>query len=133
MRNILTADQFLTSVLAMLRLSVENCALEDESLDIRFERAYETLRMHEAKLKVTPNFTFFRDPLHGNSAKLRNALLNAKESGLLGIDSSRNYAYLVKMDEKRARVLLDHSPLTQKFLKCVVNEHFAPRTKAVAR
>jgi hypothetical protein len=89
MRNILTADQFLNSILATLKLCTrDDYVLEDNvSLDQRFERAYETLLQHEKDLGVTPNFTFFRDPLHGNSVKLRNALLAAKENGLLFAES----------------------------------------------
>lgn len=125
MRNILTADQFLTSVLAMMKLSGSSRFLDDASLDYHFERAYETLLEQEKALKVTPNFTFFRDPLHGNSAKLRNALLAAKENGLLMQDTGKRFTYSVTMDEKIANMLLDRSPLTKKFLKGVVREHFS--------
>ncbi len=126
MRNILTADQFLISILATLKLCTrDDYVLEDDvSLDQRFERAYETLLQHEKDLGVTPNFTFFRDPLHGNSVKLRNALLAAKENGLLLQNTERLFTYRLKMDNRRAEMYLSHSPLSREFLKDVVEEHF---------
>lgn len=133
MRNILTADQFLISILATLKLCTrDDYVLEDDvSLDQRFERAYETLLQHEKDLGVTPNFTFFRDPLHGNSVKLRNALLAAKENGLLLQNTERLFTYRLKMDNRRAEMYLSHSPLSRKFLKDVVEEHFLAGSPAV--
>lgn len=133
MRTILTADQFLVSILATLKLCTgDDYVLEDDvSLDQRFERAYETLLQHEKNLGVTPNFTFFRDPLHGNSVKLRNALLAAKENGLLLPNAERLFTYLLKMDNRRAEMYLRRSPLPAKFLKDVVEEHFLAGSPAV--
>lgn len=128
MNKILTADQFLTSILAMLKLSGKDSVQGGRSLDYRFEKAYETLLEHEEELKVTPNFTFFRDPLHGNSAKLRNALLVAKENGLLGQDTDQIYNYRLRMDKQRAGVLLTQSPLTKKFLTGLIRQHFPQQT-----
>ncbi len=133
MRNILTADQFLISILATLKLCTrDDYVLEDDvSLDQRFERAYETLLQHEKDLGVTPNFTFFRDPLHGNSVKLRNALLAAKENGLLLQNTERLFTYRLKMDNRRAEMYLSHSPLSREFLKDVVEEHFLAGSPSV--
>jgi hypothetical protein len=133
MRNILTADQFLNSILATLKLCTrDDYVLEDNvSLDQRFERAYETLLQHEKDLGVTPNFTFFRDPLHGNSVKLRNALLAAKENGLLFQNPERLFTYRLKIDNRRAEMYLSHSPLPREFLKDVVVEHFLAGSPAV--
>lgn len=133
MHNILTADQFLISILATLKLCTrDDYVLEDDvSLDQRFERAYETLLQHEKDLGVTPNFTFFRDPLHGNSVKLRNALLAAKENGLLLQNTERLFTYRLKMDNRRAEMYLSHSPLSREFLKDVVEEHFLAGSPSV--
>ena len=133
MRNILTADQFLNSILATLKLCTrDDYVLEDNvSLDQRFERAYETLLQHEKDLGVTPNFTFFRDPLHGNSVKLRNALLAAKENGLLFQNPERLFTYRLKIDNRRAEMYLSHSPLPREFLKDVVEEHFLAGSPSV--
>jgi hypothetical protein len=133
MRNILTADQFLISILATLKLCTrDDYVLEDDvSLDQRFERAYETLLQHEKDLGVTPNFTFFRDPLHGNSVKLRNALLAAKENGLLLQNTERLFTYRLKIDNRRAEMYLSHSPLSKEFLKDVVEEHFLAGSPSV--
>lgn len=131
MRKILTADQFLTCILAMLRLSSDEHVLEDVGLDQRFERAYETLLEHEKELTVIPNFTFFRDPLHGNSVKLRNALLAAKENGLIMAIEPRSFTYRLKMNEKRAKLYLSHSQLPEPFLRAVIEEHFLAGSPAV--
>lgn len=131
MHNILTADQFLNSVLAMLhrhyRLSQVEATLEDANLDYRFEKAFEALLDKEEELKVTPNFTFFRDPLHGDSVKLRNALLVARENGLL--EQEGRFKYRVKMDKGREKDLLRQSHLPDKFLEDVINDCFSPRRK----
>jgi hypothetical protein len=129
MIKLLTANQFVNSILAMLKLSDINF-LDERNLDRRFERAFETLRDRESELGVTPNFTFFTDPLHGNAAQLRNALLAAKENGLLSPDTSGAVQYKVKMDGKRAQSYLEHSPLSRLFLKELVSEHFRPDPSA---
>lgn len=132
MRKILTADQFFTSILAALKLS-DVKVLQDVSLDQRFERAYETLLLRENELGITPNFTFFRDPLHGNAVKLRNALLAARENGLLSPDAGKSLVYRLDMDEKRAKSYLSHSPLTETFLRDLVKQHFQAEFPATAR
>src|SRR5258708_26453080 len=125
MLKILTASQFVNSILAMLKLSKIDF-LEEKNLDQRFERAFETLRERESELGVTPNFTFFTDPLHGNAAQLRNALLAAKENGLLSVDTGRTVQYRLKIDEKRAQTYLENSDLKTPFLKELLREHFRP-------
>ncbi|MDP9649672.1 hypothetical protein [Paraburkholderia caledonica] len=128
MRNILTADQFVVSILAALRILGSDQVREDGKLDQRFERAYEALLEREKDLKVTPNFTFFTDPLHGNSVRLRNALLAARENGLLESTPGMRPTYFLKMDEARARTYLQNSPLPQSFVQELVKALFIPQS-----
>lgn len=124
MHKVLTADQFLTSILAMLKLNGSESVEGGAILDLRFEQAYEALVKYEHELDVKPNFTFFRDPLHGNSTKLRNALLTAKENGLLSQDSERMLAYSLRINDARAESVVSHSPLPKEFLVNVVEKCF---------
>ena len=54
MPNILTADEFLTLILATIRVRSDRAVLDDGDLDWRFERAYERLverRREQASLR----------------------------------------------------------------------------------
>lgn len=121
--TILTAEEFLTLVLAKLRLSYTSTLLQDRDLDWRFERAYEVLCEKERELGVTTNFTFYRDPLHGNSIKFRNAMLTLRERQILG-PSNRPGVYELKMTEDRAKTYLKQSVLAESFLEDLVNRDF---------
>jgi len=132
MRNILTAEQFLIAILAVLKVRRIDQMPEDGSLDQRFERIYEKLidQVEKGNLNVTPNFTFYRNPLHGNSTRLRNALLAARESGLLAADVGPRPSYRLTMSEERARAYLRRSPLRADTLEGLVGEDF-PKSPAV--
>lgn len=124
MSNILTADEFVALVLASMRLLHEKPVLSDSSLDAKFERAYETLSGKEKEMGIETNFTFYTDPFHGNSTKLRDALVNARERGLLKPAPERPNDHLVAMSAERARALLDRGSLKDHFLQQLVQRTF---------
>ena len=123
MIRILTAEEFLTLVLAKLSLKARDITLLDAELDRRFEAAYEMLLENESNLGVVSNFTFFRDPLHGNTAKLRDALLLLCERRLLR-PAAQPRAVKVEISEDRARALLQNAPLPDDFLGRLVEGSF---------
>ena len=80
MSQILTSDQFVAGVISVLALQNRtHFVLTDTELDGRFESAFEDLVLREAEFGVTPNFTFYRNELHGDFVSLRDTLLAAKE------------------------------------------------------
>lgn len=131
MDKILTAEEFVTLVLAKLSLSLTrpDIILMDADLDRRFEEAYETLLENEKTFGVRSNFTFYRDPLHGNTAKLRDALLSLRERRLVGpTDEPR--AVKVEIPAERAKALLRDAPIPDKFLGRLVQGSFGDLTAA---
>lgn len=130
MDKILTAEEFLTLVLAKLSLAVPGIVLMDVDLDRRFEEAYETLLDHEKSFGVTSNFTFYRDPLHGNTAKLRDALLSLRERRLVK-PADEPHAVKVQIPAERAKALLQDTPIPDEFLSVLVNASFGDLTAAV--
>jgi hypothetical protein len=128
MKNIVTAEEFVSLILATLKLSVPDQKLQDSELDWRFERAYEVLSENEDKLGVTPNFTFYRHPLHGNSVSLRDALVSACEKGLLRSQPGRNAIYKLNLSSQLAHALLDQSSLSTEFLGRVATRAFSAST-----
>jgi hypothetical protein len=128
MKNIVTAEEFVSLILATLKLSVPDQKLQDSELDWRFELAYEVLSENEDKLGVTPNFTFYRHPLHGNSMSLRDALVSACEKGLLRSQPGRNAMYNLNLSSQLAHALLDQSSLSTEFLGRVATRAFSAST-----
>jgi hypothetical protein len=126
--NIVTAEEFLSLILATLKLSAPEKDLQDSELDWRFERAYEILSENEDKLGVTPNFTFYRHPLHGNSVSLRDALVSLCEKGLLRSQPGRNAIYHLTLSAQRAHALLERSSLSKEFLERVTTKAFTAST-----
>ncbi|RDU98283.1 hypothetical protein [Trinickia dinghuensis] len=134
MPNILTADQLLIGILALLKVHGVTKVMEDGSLDQRFERIYELLVAREKELGVRPNFTFYRNPLHGNSTRLRNALLAARENGLVTATPGPAPGYELTMSDKRAHAYLENSPLNRATLDDLIRDNFKlPSDVATAR
>jgi len=126
MRNILTADQFVAGVISVLALkNRKTFMLHDTQLDDMFHSAFRDLAAKEDVLDVTPNFTFFIDPLHGDSVSLRQTLLAAKEKGLIALNNPTFHTFEIKVNDERARKYLTKIPLSEEFLTSIVDRHFA--------
>lgn len=124
MNRILTAEEFLTLVLAKIKLKAEgDVVLEISVIDRRFEDAYDMLSNQEKELGVTSNFTFRRDPLYGNTAKFRDALLSLRERRLIQPDPFKR-AYRISLSAELAQAYLDRSVLTEGFLDELVDKTF---------
>jgi hypothetical protein len=124
--NILTADQFVAGIVSVLALkNRKNFRLRDTELDEKFENAFEMLVEQEKTLGVAPNFTFFLDPIHGDSVSLRETLLAAKEKELISLNNPTFHTFEIKLDEERARRYLTKVPLSEEFLTAVVDRYFS--------
>jgi hypothetical protein len=126
MRQILTSDQFVAGVVSVLALqNRKHFVLTDTELDGRFERAFEDLLSREDEFGVTPNFTFYRDQLHGDSVCLRDTLLAAKEKELIALNNPSFRTFEIKLNPSRAQHYLSKIPLPRSFLDEIVAKHFA--------
>lgn len=133
MTRIVTSDEFVTLILATLKLRDPHAELLDRELDQSFQEAYEDLAHREAAMGVSSNFTFFTDPLHGNSAKLRRAIVWARDRGFLQPEQGkRGMKYLVKMPPELAGRFLTNSSIDTGFLERVISERFPLRSSAPA-
>lgn len=124
MTTLFTADEFITLILSKIKLSPNMAEIEECDLDWRFERAYDALTECVEASEVILNFTFYREPLYGNSATLRDALIYAKERHLIE-PSSAPGVYQVTVDENRARAYLERSPIDEAILARIVTEAFS--------
>jgi hypothetical protein len=124
--NVVTAEEFLSLILAVLRLRSPDQpeALSDIELDRRLERAYRRLSEAGETLGVQPNFTFYCDPMHGNSARARDAVLAALRKGMLQLERSGNLKYRLRLSQPQAQSLLARSSIEPDFLRSLVNEVF---------
>lgn len=133
MTRIVTSDEFVTLILATLKLRDHGAMLRDSELDQSFQEAYEDLSRREADMGISSNFTFFIDPLHGNSAKLRRAIVWARDRGFLQPErGKRGMKYLVKMPPELASRFLTNSSIDTEFLELIINERFPLRSSAPA-
>jgi hypothetical protein len=129
MTRIVTSDEFVTLILATLALRDKNVQLRDTELDLSFLDAYEDLAQSETTLGVSSNFTFFTDPLHGNSTKLRKAIVWARDRGFLEPEQGRRgLKYLVKMSPDLANRFLVNSSIAPEFLQLIVATRFPERS-----
>lgn len=129
MTHIVTSDEFVTLILATLAQRGENVQLRDTELDLSFQDAYEDLARRETDLGVSSNFTFFTDPLHGNSTKLRRAIVWARDRGFLEPEQGRRgLEYFVKMSPVLANRFLANSSISPDFLQQIVEERFPERS-----
>ncbi len=131
MTRIVTSDEFVTLILATLKLRYGNVDMLDSDLDRGLQDAYEDLSLQEDSLRVSSNFTFFPDPLHGNSTKLRRAILWARDRGFLeSKQSKRDMKYQVSMSDQLANHFLKVAAIDQPFLDRVVEHRFPMRRNA---
>lgn len=125
MTSLLTSDQFVAGIVAML--AVKNRTrflLSDTELDGRFQRAFEDLLAAENELDVRTNFSFYVDPQHGDSVCLRETLTAAKEKELIGLNNPTLRTFDVKLSSERAQRYLERNPLPREFFESVVDHHF---------
>lgn len=133
MTRIVTSDEFVALILATLKLRYPDIYLLDADLDRGLQDAYEDLSLEEDSLKVSSNFTFFPDPLHGNSTKLRRAILWARDRGFLEPkQDKRDTKYHVSMSNQLANYFLKSPAIGQDFLNGVVERRFPVRQSAAA-
>lgn len=126
MKDILTADQFVASIISVLALNGQKTfVLRDTELDQKFEKAYEDLIEACEGFDVTPNFTFYIDPMHGDSVALRETLMAAKEKDLIALNNPTFHTFSVKLSDDRAERYLKNSPIPREFLDAIVQNHFA--------
>ena len=125
MTRTVTSDEFVTLILATLKLRHGDIDLLDADLDRGLQDAYEDLSLQENSLRISSNFTFFPDPLHGNSTKLRRAILWARDRGFLeSKQDKRDTKYHVSMSDQLASRFLNGAAIGQGFLDCVVAHRF---------
>ncbi len=126
MRDIVTADQFVAGIISVLALKDhKSFVLRDTQLDQMFQNAYKELAAKQEELNVTPNFTFFIDPFHGDSVSLRQTLLAAKEKKLIALNNPTFHTFEIKLDDDRAHKYLGKGPLSEAFLTGIVERHFS--------
>jgi hypothetical protein len=127
MQKLLTSDQFVAGIVAMLALKErKHFRLSDTELDRRFQEAYEELVGVEKQYGVQLNFSFYVDPFHGDSVCLRDTLHAAKEKELIAYNNPTLRTFDVKLSQVRAEGYLARNPLPRDFFDRLVDRHFPP-------
>jgi hypothetical protein len=124
MSYILTAEEFVTLVLAKLKLKTQDeFLLETDAIDQLFEAAYNWLTSHRQEIKVIANFTFHCDPLYGVTPAFRDALLSLRERRMLQPDSSKK-AYRISLSKELAEEFMKDSVIASDDLDKLVRAIF---------
>lgn len=124
-KQIVTAEDLVVGILAVLALrDRKQFTLAETELDTRFEKAFEDLMNHETDLGVTPNFTFFVDPMHGDSESLRDTVLAARDRDIVELRNPTFKRMTILLDEHRANRYLAKNPVSRAFLEGLVDRHF---------
>lgn len=127
MSTILTAEDFLSLVLAQLSLTAPGLTLTDADLDRCFEEAYIALLGKEDEFGIKSNFTFYRDPLHRNTAKLRDALVSLRARKVIK-PAEQPRALKLEMSADKAQAVLKNAPIPNEFLSALVHQTFGSLT-----
>jgi len=123
--QIVTAEDFVVGIFAILALRErKNFTLGETELDARFESAFEDLVQHENTLDVKPDFTFYVDPMHGDSEALRDTVLAARDRDVVELRNPTFKRVTILLDDERANRYLAKSPVTREFLERLVDRHF---------
>lgn len=125
MTKLVTSDQFVAGIVAMLALKNRtHFWLTDTELDRKFERAYSDLLEAESNYDLRPNFSFYVDPYHGDSVCLRDTLTAAKEKELVSFNNPTFRTFDVKLTSQRAERYLERNPVPRELLEQMVETHF---------
>lgn len=126
MKNILTADQFVAGIVSTLALrKMTHFEVQNTELDQKFKNAFEALMAESANYDVVPNFSFYTDPLHGDSVTLRETLNAAKEKELIAFNNPTLHTFDIKVGTDRAERYLAGFPLPKAFFNRIVDSCFA--------
>jgi hypothetical protein len=126
MAKALTSDQFVAGIIAVLALQgKKRFVMTGTDIDAKFEAAFADLMQNQVSLGVSPKFSFYVDPMHGDSACLRDTLHAAKQKELISFNNPTLRTFDVKLSDDRAREYLDKSPLPSAFLNQVVITYFS--------
>ena len=120
MTSIITANQFVSSLFAALA-KVGKSELFFTSVDQAFERMYEDFLALESSRGVVSNFTFFVEALHGDSASLREALLEAQDREIIELHESNFHRMRITIANPQKR--LDQAPIGE-FFESLASTYF---------
>jgi hypothetical protein len=125
MMKAITSDQFVAGIISVLALSnKKRFVLTGTELDAKFAAAFEDLVTQQSDLNIIPNFSFYVDQMHGDSACLRDTLNAAKEKELVHYNNPTFRTFEVKLSDERAETYLKRSPLPRQYLERVVAKYF---------
>lgn len=125
MATLVTSDQFVAGIVAMLALKNRtHFWLTDTELDGCFEKAFSDLIEAEDRYDIRPNFSFYVDPYHGDSVCLRETLTAAKEKELVSFNNPTFRTFDVRLSADRAQRYIDRSPVPRELLEQMVEAHF---------
>lgn len=131
MTEVVTADQFVTGVLAELCLQGKReIKLADTWADGRFETAFELLLARAAEFDVEPDFSLLTNPFHGDSETLRETLYAIRERGVVAINNPSLKTVEIKLCSAEAEEHLNRSPLPRNFFSEVVRSYFEGDNRA---
>jgi hypothetical protein len=120
--TILTSDEFLTLILARLRLAYPDHAWSVRTWDALFETLYEDLAAQADQWGMAPNFTFYRDPFHRDSLTFRDALMRARLHHRVTAPSVAGRCQ-VTLTEAQAQAILARSVVPEVFLDHLMRTH----------
>ena len=126
MQKIVTADQFVAGIVAELALSGRRkFNVTGTELDAKFAKAFDSLLDNREKYSVNPNFAFYVDPIHGDSACLRDTLHAAKQKELIAFNNPTLRTFTINLTEERANSYIQKNPLPNEFLSEIVATCFS--------
>lgn len=126
MGTILTSDQFVAGIIAALCIRERmHFVLSDTEIDRQFENAYEDLLKQEEALGIVPNFSFYRDASHGDSARLRDTLLAARDKKIISLNNPTFKTFDIKISKERAEKYLEKNPVPRSFYETIAERIFS--------
>lgn len=111
-RTVITADDFMTGLLAALALEgVETLSMRDEDFNQAVADAFTALQTRAAEDgDVRANFTIAVSATYGDSPDVRQAITRSVQRDLVSLDNPEYQKVRLKIDRSTARKYLDKLP-----------------------
>lgn len=111
-----TADDFLSALIADLAVNRVNVVSLRESFDLALEEAFKELQTAASHHDLDLRFRIRTHPVHKDSATVREALAAAVQRDLISLDNPEYQDMRLKIDEDDAEGILDVTPIPRELV-----------------
>ena len=125
--QIVSAAQFVDGLMAALfKMGVTSLNLDNPEIDRQFAKAYDELLDRAEELGIVPDFVISSDPTYGDSACLRDAILDIRDSRSVALDNPRFITMTMKFSGRNTPdAVLEGNAVPRPILEQLAKQHLS--------